>query len=112
MKNPVVYFEIGCRDKPAIREFYSKLFDWNIDADGRIKSDDKSPGGHINSLGHESHNYTLFYVMVDDLPAAIARAEANGGSKVVGPITLPGGGAFAWIKDPEGNVMGLYGEAS
>ena len=31
MQNPVVYFEIGCRDKAATREFYSKLFQWKLE---------------------------------------------------------------------------------
>jgi len=108
MQNPVVYFEIGCRDKAATREFYSKLFQWPLDTDGRIKSDDSSPGGHINSLGHEPHHYTIFYVRVDNLQESISKAESLGGKKLVGPVSLPGGDAFAWIQDPEGNTMGLY----
>jgi uncharacterized protein len=108
MPNPLVYFEIGCRDKAATREFYSKLFEWPIDSDGRIKSDNSSPGGHINSLGHEPHNYTIFYVRVDNLQESISKAESLGGKKLVGPVSLPGGDAFAWIQDPEGNTMGLY----
>jgi len=36
MNNPLVYFEIGCRDKAATSEFYSKLFEWTIGPDGLI----------------------------------------------------------------------------
>ena len=107
MQNAVVYFEIGRRDKAATRDFYSKLFQWTIDSDGRIKSDSSSPGGHINSLGHEPHKYTIFYVRVEDIADAISRAESLGGKKLVGPVAIPGG-AFARIQDPEGNTMGLY----
>ena len=30
-------------------------------------------GGHLTSLGHEPHNYTIFYVMVPDVAAARRR---------------------------------------
>ena len=32
--------------------------------------------GHMTALGHEPHNYTIFYVDVDDMPAALAKAES------------------------------------
>jgi len=111
MPNPLVYFEIGCRDKTATRDFYSKLFEWQIDEGGRIKSDDSSPGGHINALGHDPHHYTLFYIRVDNLQESIAKAESLRGKKLVGPVRLPGGDSFAWIQDPEGNTIGLYAGA-
>ena len=31
MPNPVVSFEIRCRDTDAMRAFYAALFDWQID---------------------------------------------------------------------------------
>ena len=33
MGQPVVHFEVSGRDGPALRAFYSSLFDWRIDAD-------------------------------------------------------------------------------
>ena len=33
MGQPVVHFEVISRDGPAMRAFYSSLFDWRIDAD-------------------------------------------------------------------------------
>jgi len=108
MANPFVHVELNTSDPEKAKAFYSKLFQWPLDADGRIKSDDSSPGGHINSLGHEPHHYTIFYVRVDNLQESISKAESLGGKKLVGPVSLPGGDAFAWIQDPEGNTMGLY----
>lgn len=59
--------------------------------------------GHITSLGHEPHNY----VQVDDLPAYLTRAEALGGKTLVPPVVAPGRGQFAWLADPDGNILGL-----
>jgi len=48
--------------------------------------------GHLNSLGHEPHNYTIFYIMVEDVAASITKAESLGGKKLVGPFPCRGEG--------------------
>ncbi|MBV8207983.1 MAG: VOC family protein [Acidobacteria bacterium] len=118
-KNQICHFEIGVKDTRKAAEFYSQLFDWNMEPRPGASASEGSPpaimmrtggdvGGHLNALGHEPHNYTIFYILVDDVAAAISRAESLGGSRLVGPLPVPGSGTFAWIKDPEGNVIGVY----
>jgi predicted enzyme related to lactoylglutathione lyase len=110
MSNPVVHFEIGCRDMGSTAEFYSKLFDWKLQPMGPATMIDTGAGGiagHITSLGHEPHNFTHFYVQVDDLQAALDKAGALGGKTVVPPVTIPTG-SFAWFADPDGNTVGLF----
>ena len=112
MINKICYFEIGTRDRAKSAEFYSKLFNWTFDAGSastQIQTGD-AVNGHLNSLGHEPHTYTLFYVMVDDVASALAKAVANGGKSIVGPIALPDGSAFGWMADPEGNMIGVYAQ--
>jgi len=104
-KHPVVYFEIGCRDLAATKDFYQKLFDWPVDEQFQIA--DAGIGGHMVALGHEPQHYTIFYVQVEDVAAAIAKAESLGGKKIVGPITIPTG-TFAWIMDTQENTLGLW----
>ena len=109
MPNHIVHFEIGCRDTAAAVQFYGALFDWELKAEAgivRIGTGD-GVGGHIGSLGHEPHTYTIFYVGVDDISASLALAESNGGKRLVGPVDIPGG-KFAWILDPAGNTIGLF----
>lgn len=105
LKHPVVHFEIGCRDLAATKGFYHKMFDWPINDQFEIA--DAGLTGHLVSLGHEPEHYTMFYVQVEDVAAAIARAESLGGKKVVGPITIPPG-TFAWIMDNQQNTIGLW----
>ncbi len=110
MANPVVHFEIGCRDKAATGQFYAKMFDWNMTEMGPATMIDTGAGGiagHITSLGHEPHNFTHFYVMVDDVQAALDKAAQLGGKTVVPPVDIPTG-IFAWFADPEGNTVGLF----
>jgi uncharacterized protein len=110
MGDPVVSFEIGCRERETTSAFYAELFDWKIrpDEHSDVISVGSTSGidGHIASLGHEPHTYTIFYVSVEDLDTAIRRAESLGGSRVVGPVAIADG-RFAWIADPEGNTIGL-----
>jgi predicted enzyme related to lactoylglutathione lyase len=111
MGQPVVHFEIGCRDASKTSAFFSDLFGWqmqamapatmiNTDAGGGIQ-------GHITSLGHEPHNYTIFYVQVDDVQSYLNKATSLGGKTVVPPVEIPNG-TFAWFTDPEGNTIGLW----
>lgn len=105
IKHPVVHFEIGCRDLAATRDFYQKMFEWPIDEQFQIT--EAGLAGHLVSLGHEPQHYTMFYVQVDDVAEAIAKAESLGGKKLVGPVTIPTG-TFAWIMDPQQNTIGLW----
>lgn len=118
---PVVHFEIGCKDLAKSSAFYSKVFGWeyypsqggppmsmvsNLGPMGTTKTD--GIAGHINSLGHEPHQYVTFYIMVDDIEATLAQIGSMGGSTLVPKQEVPGMGWFAWFKDPEGNAIGLW----
>jgi predicted enzyme related to lactoylglutathione lyase len=110
MGNPVVHFEIGCKDKAATSAFYAGMFDWKIDEGpmGMIGTGSADGiQGHIAALGHEPHQFTHIYVQVEDVPAALAKVESLGGKTVVPPVPIPSG-TFAWFSDPEGNVVGLW----
>jgi uncharacterized protein len=110
MGHPVVHFEIGCRDSKKTQEFYAKLFDWKIAEAGpaaMIAAETGGITGHITTLGHEPHHYTIFYVSVEDVAGYLKKAEELGGKTLVPPIEIPTG-TFAWMQDPEGNTVGLW----
>jgi uncharacterized protein len=111
MGKPVVHFEIGCREKAKTAEFYGTLFDWTMQEMGPATmiatGAESGIQGHISSLGHEPHNYTIFYVLVDDVEAYLKKAESLGGKTLVPPVPIPTG-RFAWMADPDGNVVGLF----
>ena len=113
MANPVVHFEIGCKDSKGTQEFYSKLFQWKIAEAGPAAMIDagNGPTGHITTLGHEPFRYTIFYVDVDHVQDYIDKATKLGGKMLVPPVTIPSG-TFAWIQDPAGNTVGLWKSAA
>lgn len=112
MGNQVCFFEIGCKDLAANKAFYGSLFDWKLADHGNstmIDTGEKSGiNGHINSLGHEPHQYILFYVLVDDIPKYLAKAVSLGGKQIVPQVEVPNMGWFAWFSDPGGNMIGLW----
>ena len=110
MGQPVVHFEIGCKDITKTQAFYEKLFDWKIAQQGPAAMIAAEPGGitgHITALGHEPEHYTIFYVQVDDVRAYLKKANTLGGKMLVPPIEIPPG-TFAWLQDPDGNTVGLW----
>jgi predicted enzyme related to lactoylglutathione lyase len=111
MGQPVVHFEIGCRDQARTEKFFADLFGWKVERAGPASMIDTAAGtginGHITALGHEPHRYVTVYVQVDDPPAYLTRAEALGGKILVPPVDIPTG-TFAWFADPDGNTIGLW----
>jgi predicted enzyme related to lactoylglutathione lyase len=112
MANPVMHFEIGCKDTARANEFYSSLFGWSSSQVGpALMIGTGSPEGiqgHFTALGHEPHHYTIFYVTVDNIGASLAKAESLGGKTMVPQVDIPNYGSFAWFSDPDGNTIGLW----
>lgn len=110
MGHPVVHFEIGYRDQAKTERFFADLFGWHIQQNGPASTIDTASQqgipGHITSLSHEPHHYTMFYVEVDDVQAYLDKAAALGGKTLVPPIKIPTG-TFAWLSDLDGNTIGL-----
>lgn len=106
MANPVVHFEIGCKDRAKTDQFFSELFGWKISPAAIDTGSTQGVQGHITSLGHEPQHYTMFYVQVDDVQACLDKATALGGKTLVPPVKIPAG-TFAWFADLDGNMIGL-----
>jgi predicted enzyme related to lactoylglutathione lyase len=108
MSNVVNYFEIGTPDAGATKAFYGQLFDWKIDdpsnAYGMVEGD---KGGVWDTTEMAGESWAIFYVQVDDVKAAIAKAEGLG-AKVVVPFTDNGPLEFAHLQDPHGNRFGVW----
>jgi uncharacterized protein len=112
MGNPVMWFEVAGEDREALKGFYAQLFDWKLSDVDTIPYTTIDTGGEgipggvgAASDGHPGH--VTFYVQVDDVEAALARAEGLGGKRAMGPTDLPNGGRIALFTDPEGHEVGL-----
>jgi predicted enzyme related to lactoylglutathione lyase len=111
MANAVIHFEILGRDAAALQSYYGALFGWKIDASnpmnyGMVPADEGGIGGGVGPAMGGTPMVT-FYVQVDDLQAALDKAEGLGGKTVMPPMDVPGGPSIAQFSDPEGNIVGL-----
>ncbi len=114
MANPVVHFEIIASNRKKSQQFYSDLFGWSIKADDAMdyglvaSAGENAIGGGIGPAQPESKPYVTIYVLVDDLQAALNKAEKLGGKTTVPPMPIPGIGSFAIFADLDGNKIGLF----
>ena len=119
MGNPVMHFEIIGQDGERLRNYYSELFGWEINADnpmnygivereGNLSPEGIGIGGGVGTGPEGYDGHLTFYVGVDDVEAALAKAERLGGTRVMGPNQVPGGGIeIGMFNDPEGHMVGL-----
>jgi uncharacterized protein len=118
MGQPVVHFEVIGKDGDKLRSYYGELFGWEFDTDnpmnygvvprdGNTAPDGSGIGGGIATGpdGYEGH--VTFYVAVDDVEEALAKAESLGGERVFGPETIMERMVLGQFKDPEGHLIGL-----
>lgn len=113
--HPSVMFEIIARDQAAMQRFYADVFGWRYDTGGSGFAYVHFPLrarpllGGIGQADPATPGFEPgrnFYLLVDDLQAAIDRALAHGGAPYMPPAAADGY-RFAMIRDPEGNPVGL-----
>ena len=118
MGQPVVHFEIMGRDAEALRDYYSELFGWEIDADnpigygtvaraGNVNDDGIGIGGGVGAGPEGYDGHVTFYIEVPDVEAALAKAESLGGTRVMGPETVMETIEIGLFNDPEGHLVGV-----
>jgi uncharacterized protein len=120
MGQPVVHFEVIGKDGDKLRSYYSELFGWEIDADnpmnygmvqreGNTNADGAGIAGGVGVGPDDSYDgHVTFYVEVPDVEAALAKAQDLGGTRIMGPDEVPGGGiVIGMFNDPEGHLIGV-----
>jgi uncharacterized protein len=118
MGQPVVHFEIIGKDGAKLRDYYSQLFDWDIDADnpmgyGMVTRDGNTDangvgiGGGVAGGPEGYDGHVTFYIEVPDVEAALAKAESLGGTRIMGPEKVMEQVELGQFSDPEGHMIGL-----
>jgi predicted enzyme related to lactoylglutathione lyase len=118
MGQPVVHFEITGKDGEKLQSYYSELFGWEIDASNAMKYGIVSREGNTNeegvgigggiATGPEGYpGHVTFYVQVPDVEQTLAKAESQGGTRMMGPDEVMDGLVIGLFTDPEGHVVGV-----
>lgn len=117
------WHELYTTDHEAAFRFYSELFGWEHISDfdmgpmgkyllwGRggkmlggmmtISKEMKTPDGHAMPPAW------MYYVTIDDLDAALARAKSKNVRVLNGPMEVPGGQRIVQLMDPQGAAFAL-----
>jgi uncharacterized protein len=122
----VVHFEIPVDDAARAKEFYRTTFDWElndmdmgggntyttvtttpIDEQNRLPTEPGAINGGLMSRTSDTP-VSVITIGVDAIDDSLKKIEAGGGSVVQPRTEIPDMGAFAYFKDTEGNVVGLW----
>ena len=122
----VVHFEIPVDDAARAREFYGSAFDWDLNemdmgggnmyttvtttAIDEATRQPTEPGGINGGLMQRTGDTPapVVTIGVDSIDETLKKVEAGGGSTVQPRTEIRDMGAFAYFKDSENNVVGLW----
>ena len=125
----VVHFEIPSDDLARAQSFYSSVFGWQlqtmpmpggdyviamttpVDDSTQLPTEPGAINGGLMQRD-EATPTPVITIDVDSIDDALKEIEARGGAVITPSTAIPGMGAFAYFKDSEGNVMGLWETAS
>ena len=124
MKNGVAHFEIYANDVGKLKDFYTNLFDWDIqDMPGMdyawVKTTDtgedkrpKEPGMINGGLMRRPEGFDtsawVNYVNVDSIEQTLEKAQKLGAKITKPKAAVPGMGWFAMLIDPQGNNFAIW----
>ena len=115
MGRPVVHWELWSEDPEKVSDFYSKVFDWDINHIAEMDYRMVSTGGEGGINGGIMQpkqgpwpGKLAFYIDVDDLDAYAEKIRAEGGKIVVDKMDVPGVGQLSLFEDPDGRVLGMW----
>jgi uncharacterized protein len=117
-----IHFEIHASDPERVQVFYRKLFGWQFQKwEGPMEywlvttGPDAEPGingGLLRRHGSsaadgQAVNAYVCTVGVDSVDKALGTAGELGGTVAVPRMPVPGMGWLAYVKDPDGNIVGM-----
>lgn len=123
--SPIVHFEIPAEDRNRMADFYGSVFGWQSQMLGHemneyvlvttTETDDnnmpKKPGTINGAFYKRAEDNPLQHIsiviQVNDINKSVKNVNEAGGEVLGEPGDIPGVGKFVYIKDPEGNIMGM-----
>lgn len=109
-KHPIILVVVTANDMAASREFYTKLFGWQMHVLSPEVTAVVTPAGPTVSLRSgmpDGFPGVVPFVGVPDVEAALDRIVADGGQVERAPWIAPMVGKLARFKDPAGTIYGL-----
>lgn len=120
-----MHFEIHAADTSRARRFYEGLFGWTFEqwpggaqeywliGTGAMDQPGGMNGGLLKRIGGEPlegqpvNSFVCTVGPVDDVDTIVHKAVSLGGAVALSKIPVPGIGWLAYVKDTEGNILGV-----
>lgn len=123
----VQHFEIPADDLARGRKFYETVFGWRTqdfpmadgstyvglhtgptDERGMTEGNNFINGGMFKRGGNFAATAPVITPVVENLDATIEKVQAAGGQVVEGKKEVEGMGWYAYVKESEGNIIGIW----
>jgi uncharacterized protein len=114
MGNPIVHWELMVSDLDKAKEFYTNVFQWNIEDNPGFPGypwvdPGKEPRGAMWVKPDMAPAYALnVYFGVDSVEQALARAVGAGGTLLMPETPIEGVGSWGMFADPDGIPIGVF----
>lgn len=113
----IVHFEIPADDPERAVAFYHDALGWEVSRFGEQPywlvraGGDEEPGANGALLHRDDlHRSPVLVAGVADIDDVLGRIGQCGGEVAHGKMPIPGVGWSAYVRDPEGNTIGLFQE--
>lgn len=127
--DPIVHFELPVKDMTRAKKFYGDIFGWNL-TDWPMPDGTNYVGVHTTAIdettrqpikpgaingGMVPHSaevpMPILAIHVQSIDERVKQVEAMGGSVAMPKKDMMGMGFYAYVNDPEGNIIGLWEDA-
>ncbi len=115
MANPFCHIELNTTDPDKAKEFYSQLFDWEMqdmpmgeETYTMINVGEGTGGGMMKNPVPNVPSHWLSYIQVDDVSASLEKAKSLGGTVLHEKHEIPQYGCFGIVQDPTGAVFAMW----
>jgi predicted enzyme related to lactoylglutathione lyase len=124
--DPIVHFEIPVDNLESARKFYGDIFGWRLE-DYPMPDGSKYIGVHTTPIDEKTRQplkpgainggimmrskdvkAPVFAINVASIDERVKQVEAAGGKVVMPKMDMMGMGFYAYVTDPDGNVIGLW----
>jgi predicted enzyme related to lactoylglutathione lyase len=108
----IAHIEIPSSDLHQTNNFFNKVFGWEFKPFGNgymLFNNHKGIMVGIRLVEKvNSGDTTVFHINVANIDEILKSVKANGGSVFKEKTVIPAMGWYALLKDPQGNIIGLY----
>jgi uncharacterized protein len=108
---PADWFEVRSADSDRSQRFYAEIFGWQVTDPGQgylIVDTGTERGIRGGIATGQPGTWATVYARVPDVAEVLARAAELGGGREYGPVAGAGQMLTGAVRDPAGNVLGIY----